>query len=170
MNEVTTKKANIKTGLLIGVAASAILALAAFLIAHFAITQEKLGFAPILLMFMVFFFALAVDFGIFALIAKSTLYFVFCGGAAWVGLAFLLFTLIAYIPWYITILVLLVLAFVVFVLVFAFRAKTLEIDYSSNDPQRKPYAVRQAEAEGKRRQQLEEEKNKPLPEVKSFKE
>ena len=170
MNEVTNKKAKTKAWLLTGVAVCAILALAAFLIAEFAVGAAKLGFAPILLGFIVFFFALALDFGIFALIAKSALYFLFCGGSLWIGLAFLLFTLIAFIPWYVTVLVLLVVAFVVFVMTFVSRAKTLEIDYSSNDPQRKPYAERQAEAAAKRQRELEEEKNKPLPEVKSFKE
>lgn len=147
---------------------SAVLGLAAFLICEFAVGKEKLGFAPIFMLFIVYFMLVGVEYLVYSLIKKRTLMFSVGGLSLLVGAFILMLCLKA--MWYVVLAITIVLCMVIFFSVFLFKAPetTLEFD-NGEDSQRKPYEERKAELEAKNAAELEAEKNKELPEIKSFK-
>ena len=75
--KVAAKKSRVQ---LIGVIASIIVAVATYLIVRFAVGKEKLGFAPIWMLFIVFFMLTGIIFLVLTALHKRTLTMV--GGGA----------------------------------------------------------------------------------------
>lgn len=140
-------------------------ALVAFLIVQLAVGKENLGFAPIWMLFIVYFlgtFAFALPVG---LIKKSALAIVAGGISGVFGLEILLFCVADIRFWYVWIVIGLVLLILVFVLTFFLKADALTVEFDNQpDSGRKTYAERKAE-----KLNAPEKEEKPLPEVKSFK-
>ncbi len=153
-----------KIYMIVQIAAIAI-ALATWLIVQFAVGKEKLGFAPIFMLFIVYFLASGVVSLVLALIGKSTHLMVTGGIEAVIGLEFLLFCVCNKKFWWVYIMIGLIVLGIIFLATFATKAKTLEIEFdNAEDKERKTYAERKAEKEA-----FPEEEEQVLPEIKSFK-
>lgn len=139
--------------------------LVVFLVVQLAVGKETLGFAPVWMLFIVYFlgtFAFALPVGIFK---KSALAIVAGGISGVLGLEILLFCVADIKFWYVWIVIGLVLLILVFVLTFFLKSDTLTVEFDNQpDSGRKTYAERKAE---KKNEPKKEEK--PLPEIKSFK-
>ena len=143
------------------------LALIGFLICQFAVTKEKLGFAPILMLFIIYF----AGAGLFCLTAgimqKRPLSIIFGGVSLVVGLEIVFFAAADIRYWYIWIVIGLVLIIIACLAVFLSLKPTqitTEFD-NQEDSQRKTYQERREEL----KKQAEEKEEPQLPEIKSFK-
>lgn len=127
---------------------SLMLAFATFMICRFAVGGEKLGFAPILTLFIGFFLSFGLFFVIIAIVTRSALTFLAGGIGLFIGTAFLMFSMIAVIPWFVTVIVLLIMAPSIFGVVYMMKAPVLALEFDNGpDSGRKTYAERKAEKE-----------------------
>ena len=170
MRNETKKVINQTRARLLCTIISVILAFAAYLICRLAVGKEKLGFPPFLMLFIVFFLSMGICYIVLSLIHKSKFTFVAGGGCFIIGAAFLMFCLYAVISWYITVITLLVMIAILFLLTFFVATPMLTIEYDNGPGSgRKPYAERKAEQEAEREEKKRNEEEKPMPEIKSFK-
>ncbi len=168
MREATKKKAKYTRVRLLMLILSTVLALTAFLICEFAVGKEDLGFSPFFMLFIVFFMCVGLGYLIYAFIRKSTLVFSI-GGLSFIAGAFILM-LCLHLIWYVVLVVTLALCAVVFFSVFLFKAPETTLEFDNGEgSDRKPYEQRKAEEDEQRAIQLATEKEKELPQIKSFK-
>ncbi len=137
------------------------LALIGFLIAQFAVGKEKLGFAPIWMLFMVYFvggFLLGITTG---LIKGSALSVLFGGVSGVIGLEIILFCVANIKYWYVWIVIGLVLLVMVFIAIYVMKSDKLAIEFDNRKHDLKKTAAKET---GKA-----EKKEEELPQIKSFK-
>ena len=165
--KVAANKARVQ---LICLIVSVIVAVTTFIILQLAVGKEKLGFAPIWMLFIVFFMLLGASFLVLSALHRRTLIMVSGGASFIIGLAILMFCLNKYIPWFITIIVILALIVILFVLTFVVKAPALAVEFDNGPGSgRESYETRRAEAEARRVAEREAEASKPLPVIQSFK-
>lgn len=144
-------------------------ALITYLILQFAVGKEALGFAPIWMLFTVYFFGSFLFYVVTGVIFKKAVSLVFGGISGTIGLEILLFCVAGGKYWFVWVLIGLIILAITFALTFFLKADKLAIEFdNAEDAQRKTYDQRleekaKAESEAKKEE-------KPLPEIKSFKE
>ena len=171
MLESTKKKTSmrkINSFVLIG---ALIVALAAWLVCQFAVGAEKLGFPPILMLFIVFFLGAGLVNLAFGFINKSAISISLGGISSIIGLTILLICLLTDF-WCVFLIVAVVLLAALLFAAFAVKApvieKSMEFDNAA-DSGRKSYEERKAETEARKEEERKAEKEAELPEIKSFK-
>lgn len=143
------------------------LSLIGFLIAQFAVGKEKLGFAPIWMLFMVYFvggFILGLTTG---LVKRSALSVFFGGISGVIGLEIILFCVANIKYWYVWIVIGLVLLVMVFIAVYVMKSDKLTIEFDN-----RKHDLKKAAAEKEKTEKLKaegKEEKEELPEIKSFK-
>ncbi len=143
------------------------LALIGFLICQFAVTKEKLGFVPILMLFIIYFAGAGLFYLTAGIMQKRPLSIIFGGVSLVVGLEIVFFAAADIRYWYIWIVIGLVLIIIACLAVFLSLKPTqitTEFD-NQEDSQRKTYQERREEL----KKQAEEKEEPELPEIKSFK-
>lgn len=139
-----------------------------YLIMQFAVGKEALGFAPIWMLFIVYFLVSFIFYGVTGVISKKAVSLVFGGISGTVGLEILLFCVAGSKYWFVWVLIGLIILAITFALTFFLKADKLAIEFdNAPDAGRKTYEQRiednvKAESEDKKEE-------KPLPEIKSFK-
>ena len=142
-----------------------VVALATWLILKFTVGKEGLGFQPFTMLFIVYFMGAGLFNIIFGIVTKNKLMIRIGGVLLVIGLEFLFFAVAPGKYWWLYILVGIVLLVVLAISTFAMHAEQVEIEFDNQpDAPRKTYWERKAE-EAK----AEPEEEKPLPEIKSFK-
>jgi|GEM_PF-2260839 len=170
MRESTKARVKITRIRLVGLIICTVLALATFLIVQFAVGKEKLGFAPVWMLFIVGFMSAGLLLLALSIRGARSLSLVVGGVSFVLGLAILLFCLQKYIPWFVTVIIVVALLLVLFLLAFVFKAPSLALEFDNDkDSGRKTYKERKDEEAARRQAEREAEKEKPLPEIKSFK-
>ncbi len=169
MREATKKRAKNTRVRLLMLIISTLLALTAFLVCEFAVGKEDLGFSPFFMLFIVFFMSVGIGYLVYALVKKSTLIFSI-GGLSLIAGSFILM-LCLHLIWYVVLIVTLALCLIVFFSVFLFKTPETTLEFDNGEgSERKPYEQRKAEEDEQRATRLATEKDKELPEIKSFKE
>ncbi len=165
-NKVSMRKIN--SFVLIG---ALVVALAAWLVCQFAVGAEKLGFAPVLMLFIVFFLGAGLVNLALGIINKSAISVSLGGISAIIGLTILLICLLTDF-WWVFLIVAVVLLVALLFAAFAVKApvieKSMEFD-NAPDAGRKFYEERKAETEARKEEERKTEKEAELPEIKSFK-
>lgn len=142
-------------------------ALTVYLIMQFAVGSEKLGFEPIWMLFIVYFLGTFLFGFITGLITKSAAAFVFGSVSGVIGLEILLFSAADKKYWYVWVVIGVVLLVLLFVSTFFLKSDKLVVEFDNQpDSARKTYAEKKAEGAYS---ENKDEEEKPLPEVKSFK-
>ncbi len=164
MLESTAKKVKNTRLYTIGFIVSLLLSLVLFLVMQFAVGKEKLGFAPILSLFFGIFILSGLFFITVALLKRRTLVLVFGGGIFLLGLLILLLCL--KVLWWVVLIVFLVLLIALFLSTFITKAPQLALEFdNAPDSDRPSFEERQAQKD----KEDAEKQEKPLPEIKSFK-
>lgn len=139
-----------------------------YLIVQFAVGKEALGFSPIWMLFTVYFLGSFLFYVVTGVIFKKAVSLVFGGITGTIGLEILLFCVAGGKYWFVWVLIGLIILAITFALTFFLKADKLAIEFdNAEDAPRKSYDQRtrgKAEAENKT-----EKEEKPLPEIKSFK-
>lgn len=157
------KSASATRILLVGVILIIVVAMTSWLICQFAVGSEKLGFPAILILFTVLFMGIGLYQLSFAVFAKRALMLMFGTIFSVIGLIFLL--AIFSVQWWVILLISIALLVIGAIGVYAMKAPKLAIEYdNSPESERKTYAEKKSEEAGKPK-----EEEKPLPEIKSFK-
>lgn len=140
-------------------------ALVVYVIVQFAVGKEKLGFAPVCMLFIVYFLG-AFLFGIVSgVITRSGIAVVFGGISGVIGLEILLFCVAGAKYWYVWVLIGLVTIILTFALTFLLKSDKLVVEFDNQEGSgRKTYEERCAEKAA-----MPKPEEKPLPEIKSFK-
>lgn len=167
MREETKKRARNTRITLLLLIISLLLSLTAFLVCEFAVGNDKLGFSPIFMLFIVFFMTLGLEYIGYAIV-KKTMFIFSVGGLSLVVGAFILL-LCLHVKWYVVLISAIVMCIVVFFSVFLFKAPETTLEFDNGEgSERKPYEQRKAEAAEQKAAELENEKQ-GLPQIKSFK-
>ncbi len=164
MLESTRQKVKNTRLYLVGFIVSLLLSLTLFLILQFAVGKEELGFAPIFSLFFGTLLLSGLFFIILSLTKKRTFLLATGGGLFLFGLLILLLCL--KVLWWVVLIICLVLTFALFLSTFITKAPQLVLEFdNAPDVERLPYEERLAQ---KKKEEAEKEQ-KPLPEIKSFK-
>ena len=162
---ISTRKIN--SFVLVG---ALVVALATWLICQFAVGAEKLGFAPIFMLFIVFFLGAGLVNFVLGIFWKSAISITLGGISAIIGLTILLICLLD--DWWIAPIVAIVLIVALMIATFAVKApvieKSMEFDNDA-DMDRKSYEERKAETEARKDAERKADAEAELPEIKSFK-
>lgn len=165
MLESTKKKIKITKTIALAHIGILLISLVAFLICQFAV-GDKLGFPPIWMLFIVLGFGEFLFGFVGGLITKSPLSIILGGISGVIGLEILLFCAANIKYWYVWIIIGLVMLIAIFCLTFFIKSDALVVEFDNQpDSGRKTYKERLAEREEQKKNQEE----KPLPEIKSFK-
>lgn len=144
------------------------ISLITYLIMQFAVGKEALGFSPIWMLFMVYFLGSFLFYVVTGVISKKAVSLVFGGISGTLGLEILLFCVAGGKYWFVWVLIGLIILAITFALTFFLKADKLAIEFdNAPEAQRKTYEQRtleKAEAE-----KVAKDEEKPLPEIKSFK-
>lgn len=139
-----------------------------YLIVQFAVGKEALGFSPIWMLFIVYFLGSFLFYVVTGVIFKRAVSLVFGGISGTLGLEILLFCVAGGKYWFVWVLIGLIILAITFALTFFLKADKLAVEFdNAPDAERKTYEQRtleKAEAESNG-----EKEEKPLPEIKSFK-
>lgn len=144
------------------------ISLITYLIVQFAVGKEALGFSPIWMLFIVYFLGSFLFYVVTGVIFKRAVSLVFGGISGTLGLEILLFCVAGGKYWFVWVLIGLIILAITFALTFFLKADKLAVEFdNAPDAERKTYEQRtleKAEAESNG-----EKEEKPLPEIKSFK-
>lgn len=164
--KIASRKTRVK---LIGIIACVVIALATYLVLQFTVTPEQLGFNQIWMLFIVLFMSIGLFLLVLSVLQKRTLFTVAGGGSFIIGLATLLFCLHKYVPWFVTIIIILALLAILFLLTFLIKTPSLAIEYDNGaGSERGSYKERKEQADMRRAAERAAENEKPMPAVKSF--
>lgn len=164
LNSTEKKIKSTKINAIVQIALVAV-ALIVYLIVQFAVGKEALGFAPVCMLFIVYFLGAFLYGVVLGLMTRSGISVVFGGVSGVIGLEFLLFCVANAKYWYVWILIGLVMLIMIFALTFFLKSDKLAIEFdNAKDSGRKTYDERMAEKAA-----MPKPEEKPLPEIKSFK-
>ena len=170
MLESTVQKTNARKIKVISLVAALVVALAAWLICQFAVGKDNLGFAPVWMLFIVFFLGSGLFNLVYGIVKRTAIETGLGGASAVIGLTILLICL--KIEWWIALIIAVVLLAVLFFSLFFVKSSTIEqaMEFdNAADAGRKSYAERKTETEERKEAERKAEQEQELPEIKSFK-